>query len=263
MSALSVLCYRNAVCRLPRNPVRDGPGKPRREKIISLRMKHPIQGEVFLRENTFDFMTFEEVVFEQVYRAVPVHLNKCDRIVDLGANIGLASRYLAAFYSSCKIVAVEPHTENYSLLVKNLTHLIQSERCLPLQAAVWSADKSLVIEEPEVPDRFNAFTVREAAPCARSKPNIDGLTMRRIMEQAGFQEADLVKVDIEGAEIELFKGDLDWLNRVGAIAIEFHGTSRTTSNFDSIMHQNGFAIQAEGDHTVLAVKARNTSSRGQ
>jgi len=260
MGVLSVLRYRNAVCRVPRNPIREGPGKPRRERIISLRMKHPIQGVIFLRENTFDFITFEEVVFEQVYRAVPVHLHECDRIVDLGANIGLASLYLAAFYSSCKIVAVEPQTENYRLLTKNLAQLIKSERCLPLQAAVWSADKSLVIEEPGVPGRYNAFTVREAAPCANSRPSIEGSTIQRIMEQSGFHEADLVKVDIEGAEIELFKGDLGWLNRVGAIAIEFHGTSRTISNFDNIMRQYGFAIQAEGGHTVLAVRGRKTNS---
>jgi FkbM family methyltransferase len=260
MSPLSVLRYRNAVCRVPRNPIREGPGKPRRERSISLRMKQPIQGVVFLRENTFDFITFEEVVFEQVYRAIPAHLPECDRIVDLGANIGLTCLYLAAFYPSCKIVAVEPHTANYRLLIKNLAHLIKSERCLPLQAAVWGTDRLLAIEEPVLPDRYNAFTVHETAPGAKSGASVEGLTLQRIMERSGFHEVDLVKVDIEGAETELFKGDLGWLNRVGAIAIEFHSNARIVSNFDNIMRQYGFTIQAEDGHTVLAVRARKADS---
>jgi hypothetical protein len=65
-----------------------------------------------------------------------------------------------------------------------------------------------------------------------------------------------VKVDVEGAEIELFKGDLDWLNHTGAIAIEFHGNARAVCNFDNIVHQYGFAVQAEDGHTVLAVSTR-------
>jgi len=61
-------------------------------------------------------------------------------------------------------------------------------------------------------------------------------------------------VDIEGAETELFKGDLSWLARVNAIAIEFHGESRMASHFDDAMQEFGFCIYNEDRHTVLAVK---------
>jgi hypothetical protein len=132
-----------------------------------------------------------------------------------------------------------------------------------LQAAVWGTDRSLTIQEPELQDRYNAFTVREIAPGAESGPSVEGFTIQRIMERSGFHEADLVKVDIEGAETELFKGDLDWLHRVGAIAIEFHGNARSDSNFDNIMRQYGFAIQTEDGHTVLAVREVKTDSIGQ
>jgi len=255
MSPLSVLRYRNAMGRLPRDPTRNGRGKLGQERTLSLRMKQPFQGVVTLRENTFDFLTFDEVVFEKIYKAIPAHLAKCERIIDLGANIGLACRYLAACYPSCRIVAVEPLPENYAMLMKNVACLIEAKRCLALQAAVWGAEQPLVIQQPEIHDRYNAFAVRESAPSANAASNVEGLTIQRIMERAGFQEVDLVKVDIEGAEVELFKGDLGWLNRIGAIAIEFHGDSRTASNFDNIMRRYSFALQAEDRHTVLAVRA--------
>jgi FkbM family methyltransferase len=260
MTALSVLRYRNAVCRVPRNPIRDGRGTPGPEKSLSLRMKQPFKGDVFLRENTFDFITFEEVVFEQVYKAIPAHLPKCKRVIDLGANIGLSCLYLAARYPACKIVAVEPLAQNYALLTKNVAYLIEAQRCLPMQAAVWSTDKPLALDQPEIPERYNAYSVRQSAPAESAPLNVEGLTIRSIMERADFQEVDVVKVDVEGAETELFKGDLDWLNHTGAIAIEFHGNARSVSNFDNIMLRYGFTVQAEDEHTVLAVRAEKNGS---
>jgi hypothetical protein len=62
-------------------------------------------------------------------------------------------------------------------------------------------------------------------------------------------------VDIEGAEVELFKGNLDWLLKVRAIAIEFHRDSRNVSAFDRIMADYGFSILVDGAHTVLATRA--------
>ena len=260
MSALSVLRYRNAVCRVPRNPIRDGRGKLGPEKSLSLRMKQPFEGVVFLRENTFDFITFEEVVFEQVYKAIPAHLPKCERVIDLGANIGLSSLYLATRYPSCKIVAVEPYAENFAMLTKNVAHLIEVGRCMPLQAALWGSEKSLVIEQPEVANRYNAITVRELLPDEEIEAIVEGLPIKKIIERSGFPEVDVLKVDIEGAETELFKGDLDWLNLVAAIAIEFHGNARMLSDFDNLMRQYHFEIRAENDHTVLAVRAPKTNS---
>ena len=258
MDTLSVLRYRNARLRVPANPLRDGQQRQVSERSISLRMKQPFQGVICLRENAFDFITFEEVVFEQVYKAIPKFLPRCNRIVDLGANIGLTCLYLAALYPSCTIVAVEPHTENFKLLTKNVGPLIAADRCIPLQAAAWGSDKQLVIQMPEISSRYNAITVQESESAAAPGPGVEGLSVPKIMERSGFDEIDLLKIDIEGAEAQLFTGDLHWLNRVGAIAIEFHHDSRKASNFDSIVQQYGFAIKDDDAHTLLAVNPRKT-----
>lgn len=256
MSPLSVLRYRNAVLRVPRNPIRDGIVDQGPEKQFHLRIKRPFDAAVLLRENAFDFITLEEVVFEQVYKSIPTHLPACERIIDLGANIGLASLYFAACYPSCEIAAVEPVDQNYAMLVANLSRLIKAGRCQPIRAAVWGEDKALVIETPEIAQRYNAYSVRQVeASGRRNTADVEGLSMSKIMERAGFRDVDLVKVDIEGAELELFRGDLDWLNHTRAVAIEFHDNSRAASNFDQIMHDYSFEIQTENGHTVLALRS--------
>jgi FkbM family methyltransferase len=260
MSPFSVLRYRNAVRRVPNNPIRDGWQQGAPEKSMSLHIKHPFESVIFLRENTFDFITLEEVVFEQVYKALPKYVPQCERIIDLGANIGLACLYLAACYPNAKIAAVEPLSQNYGLLTKNVAHLIKTDRCVPMQAAVWSTDKALVLEAPEIAQRYNAYTVHQAASPPNSSLNVEGLTIQSIMDRAGFPEVDVIKIDIEGAEKELFKGDLSWLDRTGAIAIEFHGDARATSKFDDIIREHRFAIRAEDEHTVLAVRMKQAGS---
>jgi FkbM family methyltransferase len=256
MSPFSVLRYRNAVRRLPSNPIRDGWQQQGPERNMSLRIKQPFEAVVCLRENTFDFITLEEVVLEQVYRAIPKHVPRCQRIIDLGANIGLTCLYLAACYPTARIAAVEPLLQNYTLLTKNVADLIKAGRCLPMQAAVWSSEKTLVFEQPEIAQRYNAYRVQQPTPDASYSLNVDGLTVQNIMDRADFPEVDILKVDIEGAESELLKGDLGWLDHTGAIAIEFHGDARTTSKFDDIVREHQFAIRAEDDHTVLAVRMK-------
>jgi hypothetical protein len=80
------------------------------------------------------------------------------------------------------------------------------------------------------------------------------MSMNDILKFAQFEKVDLLKVDIEGAEIELLGGDLAWLNHVGAIAVEFHGDSREVSRFDRIIRANRFGVRCEDRHTVLVVR---------
>lgn len=76
--------------------------------------------------------------------------------------------------------------------------------------------------------------------------------MQTIFERSGFDRIDLLKVDIEGAEVQLLQGAGDWLTKVNAIAIEFHGNSRAESGFDQLTQ--GFRIADESPHTVLAIR---------
>jgi len=63
-----------------------------------------------------------------------------------------------------------------------------------------------------------------------------------------------------GAEVQLFEGDMAWLDRVGCLAIEFHHTTRADTDFDALIARHGFYIVSDDSHTVVALnKTRNTS----
>src|SRR6266404_7620243 len=133
----------------------------------------------------------------------------------------------------CKLLTVEPHPGTYQMLTLNVKDLIREGRCRTLRAAVWGNETMLVGDFDE-PEHYSAFAMREATSASGDELQTIGLSMPAIIAESEFETIDILKVDIEGAEVELFKGDLDWLRSVGAIAIEFHHDSRQVC-FDEIM----------------------------
>ena len=221
--------------------------------LLRLDMRSPLRGEVLLRERGSDILTFTEVIQQEVYSEVVTAVRDCHTVIDLGANIGLASRYFADHFPDCRILAVEPNPGTYEILLLNVERLVAEGRCRTLQAAVWGSEKSLAGGAVDDPDHFSAFAVHETVD-ASVEDSIAGWPMSQIIAHSGFARVDLLKVDIEGAEVELFKGDVDWLQQVRTIAIEFHHNSRADCRFDDLMKEYGFRVVDSGSHTVLACR---------
>lgn len=243
-----------SVLRLRDYSLREAQGRLRRDEVLNLNMKSPINQNVSLREVGSDILTFNEVLLAQVYKTVLSSLPECKTVIDLGANIGLSSIFFAANYQSCRIFAVEPNPNTYKLLNVNLHKLINEGRCTTLQAAVWGKERNLAVDRSRESEHYSVFAAIEPADPNPVEAEIAGVTIKQIIERSGFDHIDLMKVDIEGAETELFKGDLNWLKRVRCIAIEFHENSRETINFDAVMHDYGFKIRNEDQHTIVAIR---------
>src|SRR5262245_14240140 len=117
-------------------------------------------------------------------------------IVDCGANIGIASLFLAARYPRAKILSVEPHPENFALLKTN----VEAVSCiLPIHACVTGTPQSAV-----------RFTADQAAWGNRIAADSNGvlvpaITIDEVCEQNGIERIDLLKLDIEGAEAQVLQ----------------------------------------------------------
>ncbi len=246
MTLGSAIRFRNLVVR--KSVDRNG-SRP----LLAIQMRRPFSGDLWLRLEGSDIDNFREIVFRRVYDVVTDKVQNCKYVIDLGANIGLATRLFAARYPTCRILAVEPYLENYKLLEKNLTELVRVGRCRTIRAAVWDRKSRLAVAPPpEGKDCYYGMFVYETLE--ESVQVVDALTMTELIEQSGFPVIDLLKVDIEGAEVNLFRGELSWLTQVHTIAIEFHGDSRERSGFDAIMEHNGFVIDESNAHTVVAIQ---------
>lgn len=221
---------------------------------VTLSLHAPVPGDLTLREAGTDFFTFREVMVDEVYAAVVEHLGRCESVIDLGGNIGLATYYLSHKLPDAKFLCVEPFPGNFELLEKNLAKVIASGQVQLQRAAVWSHREQMELPVPE-DGGFSRITLTDqgdAKPESAATFAVDAMTMNDLMDTLGTERVGLVKMDIEGAETPLLQADSDWFAKIDAIAIEFHGDSRQESGFDALIEKHGMKVVAEDDHTVLA-----------
>lgn len=172
-----------------------------------------LAGPLIVRTGTSDLAIFDEVVIGSGYDfeiPVPPAI-----IVDAGANIGMASLWFAKKFPKARIIAVEPDQENFDLLVRNTKAF---QQITPVHAAIAAHDGMIGLEREGL--RPSSFHIRELS---EGENGISAITIGTLMKQYGLDRMDLLKIDIEGAEKELFEAaDLSWMERTRTIAIELH-----------------------------------------
>ena len=169
---------------------------------------------LWARAGTSDVETFEEVFLTRQYD-LPFAGFEPTHILDLGANVGYASVYFASRWPQARILAVEPATGNIDLLARN-TRAWNRITCL--QAAVWSRPAWVQVANPK--DEPNAYRMSESLDS--DKENIPAYTIAQLIARLGCERLDLLKMDVEGAEAEIFQNGTEWLDRIKVLIVELH-----------------------------------------
>ena len=183
--------------------------------------------EVVLREGTSDWMTFDQIFVEEDYDLRPLsryaelvdHYRRTCRegtplIIDLGGNIGLSPLYFSLAWPEAQVVAVEPEAANFALLSENIA---QRTNIDGICAGIASHSTKLGIVDAKAGK--NAFQTELSSDGA-----IEGVTVGEIVEEYRKKGCVpfLVKIDIEGAELELFSGHHEWVDEFPLMMIELH-----------------------------------------
>ena len=168
-----------------------------------------------MRCQTSDQRSFEQVFLQLQYAPAADVLLRPRLIVDCGANVGYSALYFLTRFPAVRVVAVEPDPANARVCSDNLAPY--ADRARLVEAAVWPSQASLRLEHTRPGDEWG---IRVAAAADGS---VRGVTIAELLRDAREDWIDLLKVDIEGAERQLFSGDLSWLRRVRTVAIELHG----------------------------------------
>jgi len=174
-------------------------------------LKRPFE----LRDNTSDKAIFYQVFYEKQYDLYGADFPDALTIIDGGANIGCSAVYFSIRFPKAKILAIEPEKNNFLLLQKN-TKPYKNIACI--QAGIWNRNEQLSITNPEGGAAEYMFENKPA-----KEDIINGMTMQSILNLIDWKEVDILKLDIEGAEKEVFSAnDLSWLKKVKLLIIELH-----------------------------------------
>jgi len=173
-----------------------------------------------VRLKTSDVNVLEEVFIAESYDLNFLNLNP-KIIIDAGANVGFSSIFLSHAYPQARIFAIEPEESNFQMLVKNTKSY---PNIVPIHAALWPNEKKLQIANSST-EKW-AFRIIESRK-KETGETVGALTMNKLFLIAKTKNIDILKLDIEGSELDLFSENYDsWLGRINTIIIELHDSFR-------------------------------------
>ncbi|HEY7375558.1 MAG TPA: FkbM family methyltransferase [Polyangia bacterium] len=167
--------------------------------------------ELHYRLNRGDMQSIREVWIDECYQ-LPFDLVP-ERMVDLGANIGLTSLWFAHRYGCKSVIAVEPSPANAQVVRLNLEG--NNVNAQVVQAAVGAHDGTAFFE-----DAVDSNLGHLASAGGREVQVVSMDTLLSGLPSSA--QIDVVKMDIEGGEGPLMRENLAWLGRVKSLIAEFH-----------------------------------------
>lgn len=152
-------------------------------------------------------------------------------IIDCGANVGTSILYFKKIYPNAKIKAIEADEKIFNILEKNIEGLKNIEL---YQNAAWVNNNDLF---------FDSDGADGGRICLDEKPKnmVKGIRLKDFIEKE--KKIDFLKLDIEGAEVEVIKDCEKSLKNIKNIFIEYHSFSNNTQRLGEILKilsKNGF-----------------------
>ena len=209
---------------------------------------HKLLHPIFLRNGTSDVAVFNQIFLYEGYK-IDFGFEP-EVIVDLGANIGLSAVYFKNKYPNSRIVCIEPELSNFNLLQKNV-ELYENITCL--NAAIWCENKNLAVNDQGL--GHWGYMVQETT--SKSNELIKAYSIDQLMHEMGLSRIDVLKIDIEGSEKELFeKNYRNWLCKVRAIIIELHDHLRkgASMSFFKALTEHDFCISRKEENLIVKLK---------
>lgn len=203
-----------------------------------------------MQEN--DFQSLPEASRQlDVYKQILADGNR-PVVVDCGGHIGLSAVWFASRFPEAVVYSVEPDTANFQMLSENSRAY---PNIFPVQGGVWSRSCLLEISNPKSGSAsFRLQEVPESASLEHAAV-LQGYAIGDIVEREARNRLFLVKMDIEGAESEVFKRPAEWMNSAAVMIVELHdwlmpgqGTSR---NLLARISESHFDVHFRGENLIL------------
>jgi FkbM family methyltransferase len=201
---------------------------------------------LYLRSKSSDFKIFTEIFIDNEYDFKSSEIPEV--IIDCGANIGLATVYFKNKYPDVKIFAIEPDINNFELLKKN-TEFYDDIVCI--NAAVWNQNSFIAL---------NVLDLEECAyrsyECTEKDTHlVNSITIENIIDKYNLSKIDILKIDVEGAEKEIFSNNYKkFLDITEMIMIELHDLINPGSSENFFKALKDYKFRLITNKIILGIK---------
>lgn len=191
------------------------------DRISGRDSRHRLQfGEITLtiRTRSPDLQVVRACLLGEFEQAMAETDPQARFIVDAGGYIGLVSILLARRFPKARIVCLEPSSENF---------VIARENCAPydnvtvLNKGLGAESGWAILRDRGTGQWGFSFTPSTDRPSAEME-GVDVISLPKLMDRFGADRIDLLKLDIEGSEYELFEVAESWIDHCQVLIVELH-----------------------------------------
>jgi FkbM family methyltransferase len=180
---------------------------------------------------------YKAIFGQQIYRFDTC--KKAPLIIDGGANVGVSVLYFKRSYPNSRIIAFEPDPYIFAVLARNCSAFDLKNVELIAQA-LWTHEGTVKFDREgadagRIVDDTESLQAVDVAACR----------LRNYLEQ----KVDLLKLDLEGAELDVLLDCVDMLANVDKIIVEYHSFKDQPQQFHLLtqtLHDAGFRLHING-----------------
>ena len=188
-------------------------------KLRTLQVRKPRL--MFKVRSKMDVWSVKEALLDRFYTHYGTEIGEDWNVMDIGAAIGEFTLLAALQASRGRVIAYEPFSESFYLLMDNLA-LNSIDNVTIHKMAVWSKEEDLELD----------FSLAEPLQMKSEKPGSDNahshlishsVSLEQAFSENGADHLDLLKLDCEGAEFPiLLEVGPGILHRVERVILEYH-----------------------------------------
>jgi len=160
--------------------------------------------------------------------------------LDVGANIGVYTLMAAKKVGSeGKVIAVEPESENYNLLMRNV-RVNKCKNTVLIKMALSSFEGKSQLY-------LSAFSGKHSLIAKGNKQvEVPVTTTTKLLNKLDVTKVDLMKIDTEGAELEVLKGSWEFLRakKIFRIAIAAYHNPAELDDIRNYLRTYGYEVRS-------------------
>ena len=191
-----------------------------------------VYGTLYFRDNFGDITNLLNIFFHRTYKVEKVHNGGA--ILDIGANIGLAAAWFLYHNPEKPLYCFEPLSANARMVGLNCPSATVKQVALGAGAGKISLQV----------DPYNVMA--STIPCAWETRDLEFevASLDEFITTHPIEQVALMKIDVEGMELEVLRGAGETLKKTFQVVMETHGQERHDTA-RSMLEEAGFRLDSQ------------------